>query len=75
MKLQTKVNIDKMGVLIRPDSKMCFLGSCFATHIGTRMIEVGLNAHVNPFGVLYNSILYQIFFYFSRCKSDYLKNS
>lgn len=56
MKLQTKVNIDKMGVLIRPDSKMCFLGSCFATHIGTRMIEVGLNAHVNPFGVLYNPI-------------------
>lgn len=31
-----------------------FLGSCFAENVGQRFVEYGLNALLNPLGVLYN---------------------
>ena len=35
-------------------SKILFLGSCFAAEMGQRMGQLGFSALVNPFGVLYN---------------------
>lgn len=56
MKFRTEVEIDVNNVSIVPDSKITLLGSCFAAHIGRKMEESGLDAHVNPFGVLYNPL-------------------
>ena len=54
MKLQTQVEIPTPLRLIGLRSRIAFVGSCFAKHIGHKMRESGLPALVNPFGVLYN---------------------
>ena len=41
---------------IHPGDGLTLLGSCFADHIGRRMVQSGLDAHANPFGVLYNPL-------------------
>lgn len=41
---------------ISPDSNIIWMGSCFAEHIGTKWKELGLNGHINPYGILYNPI-------------------
>ena len=40
---------------IHPGDGLTLL-SCFADHIGRRMVQSGLDAHANPFGVLYNPL-------------------
>ncbi len=54
MKLQTQVEIPSPLRPIGLRSRIAFVGSCFAQHIGQKMRESGLPALVNPFGVLYN---------------------
>lgn len=36
--------------------RMMLLGSCFATHIGTRLTDAKFRCDVNPYGVLYNPL-------------------
>lgn len=33
-----------------------FIGSCFTDHIGSKMLESGFSADINPFGVVYNPV-------------------
>ena len=54
MKLQTQVEIPSLLRPITIQSRMAFIGSCFAQHVGSKMRESGLPVLVNPFGVLYN---------------------
>ncbi len=54
MKFRTEIEIGKVGVTIEPDSKLLFMGSCFATNIGTECTNRGFSTLINPFGVTYN---------------------
>ena len=54
MKLQTKVEIGKSAIEIKPADRMLFVGSCFADNIGNRFIDNRFRAVVNPYGVMYN---------------------
>ncbi len=54
MKWQTKVETGISPDKISYDSKIIFIGSCFAQEIGEIMSRVGFDVNVNPFGVLYN---------------------
>lgn len=54
MNWQTKVEIAPIKERIRYEDKVLFLGSCFATEIGSVMRDLRFNAEVNPFGVMFN---------------------
>lgn len=54
MNFRTEVDIPLFDSLINAESKVVFLGSCFAENIGKRMKDTRLRCLVNPFGVLYN---------------------
>lgn len=56
MKFRTTVENEMKGLDIHPGDGLTLLGSCFADHIGQRMVQSGLDAHANPFGVLYNPL-------------------
>lgn len=56
MKFRTTVENEMKGLDIHPGDGLTLLGSCFADHIGRRMVQSGLDAHANPFGVLYNPL-------------------
>ncbi len=56
MKFRTIVETGMSGVEILPGDALTLLGSCFADRIGQRMVRSGLDAHANPFGVLYNPL-------------------
>lgn len=46
----------KAGKPLDPDRKILLIGSCFSDNIGTKMRQHGLDAIVNPCGVLYNPV-------------------
>ena len=54
MKWQTKAETGLSPYKISYDSKIIFLGSCFAQEIGEMMSRMSFDVNVNPFGVLYN---------------------
>ena len=54
VRLQTKVEIRKSSIEIKPTDRLLFVGSCFADNIGKRFVENRFNAVVNPYGVMYN---------------------
>lgn len=54
MKLQTPVEIAPFKEKITYDDKILFLGSCFATEVGSIMRDYKFDVILNPFGVLYN---------------------
>lgn len=58
MDLYTPVTLPPRAITLEPDSKVMMLGSCFAEHVGERLMQrMGKdNVDVNPFGVLYNPI-------------------
>lgn len=56
MKLITPIEISSSSHCLSLHSRVAFIGSCFAEHIGARMRQSGLPALVNPFGVLYNPL-------------------
>ena len=56
MILQTKLNIKPLEQTIRYGDGLLFLGSCFADEVGIICKDLGFNAMVNPFGVLYNPV-------------------
>lgn len=56
MNLSTPVEIEPLPLRLGFDSRLMFVGSCFADSIGEIMREAGFNAAVNPFGVVYNPV-------------------
>lgn len=56
MKFRTEVTIEQPEWQISPDSRLLFVGSCFATNIGQRFVDNQFQTVVNPFGVMYNPI-------------------
>ena len=54
VKLQTKVEIRKSSIEIRPTDRILFVGSCFADNIGKCFVGNRFRALVNPYGVMYN---------------------
>ncbi|MCW3787171.1 GSCFA domain-containing protein [Plebeiibacterium sediminum] len=51
---RTEIKPDCVVDKIEYDSKIMFLGSCFATNIGEKFKNARLNCMVNPYGVIYN---------------------
>lgn len=62
MQLQTQVSIPKASFEIYPNSKILFVGSCFADNIGNRFRNDQFLVTVNPYGVMYNpaSVLHTV---------------
>ncbi len=56
LKLQTPVEAGRSRTGISLKDKIFVLGSCFADNIGGKMLELGFDATVNPFGTLYNPV-------------------
>ncbi|TLX76161.1 GSCFA domain protein [Labilibacter sediminis] len=53
---RTEIEVKENSYKIEYDTKVMFLGSCFATNIGQKFKESKLQAMVNPFGVIYNPV-------------------
>ncbi len=51
---RTEIKVEPFKTKIEHDSKVMFLGSCFADNIGNKFAQCRLPAMVNPFGVIYN---------------------
>lgn len=56
MKLQTFVDCGRSTAGVSYANRTMVVGSCFADEIGSRMIDAGFDAMVNPFGTLYNPV-------------------
>ena len=56
MKWRTEIEIPKSRWQLTPDSRVLLVGSCFTDNIGRQMQAYGLQATVNPTGVLYNPL-------------------
>lgn len=54
MEFRTTVSVEPFKEKISYNSKIMFIGSCFATSIGGRMNDLLFPTLINPFGVLYN---------------------
>lgn len=52
----TKIDIPESKFKIDYNSKIAFLGSCFADNISKRFTERKFHTFVNPFGVIYNPL-------------------
>lgn len=52
----TKIDIPESEFKIDYNSKIAFLGSCFADNISKRFTERKFHTFVNPFGVIYNPL-------------------
>jgi Mor family transcriptional regulator len=42
--------------IIKPDSHVLLVGSCFTENIGVLMQSGGINVNINPFGILFNPL-------------------
>ena len=58
MNLFTHVTLPPASLTLKPESRIIFIGSCFAEHVGAQMQKrmPETNCLVNPFGVLYNPV-------------------
>lgn len=56
MEFRTKVNIEPSDLKITYTDKVMFLGSCFASNIGSRMEEGRMSVMINPAGTVYNPV-------------------
>ena len=54
MNFSTKIEITPLDKRIDYSHKLLFMGSCFASEIGERLLSLRFDIRVNPFGVLYN---------------------
>ncbi|MFV0553296.1 MAG: GSCFA domain-containing protein [Mangrovibacterium sp.] len=52
----TPVEIPRLHVTIDYQSRLMFMGSCFADSIGGKFEELKFSSEVNPFGVLFNPL-------------------
>ena len=53
---RTVVDLPQWPFRMFPADGFVFLGSCFAQHVGSRFADYGMQAMVNPLGVLYNPL-------------------
>ena len=53
---RTVVDLPQWPFRMFPADGFVFLGSCFAQHVGSRFADYGIQAMVNPLGVLYNPL-------------------
>ena len=56
LKLQTPVEAGQSKVSISLKDRIFVLGSCFADNIGRKMVDLGFEVCVNPFGTIYNPV-------------------
>ncbi|MBO7438280.1 MAG: GSCFA domain-containing protein [Bacteroidales bacterium] len=56
MDLFTKVDIPKSNISIDYNSKLMFVGSCFAENISRFFVDAKFNCLVNPTGIIYNPL-------------------
>ncbi len=56
LKLQTPVDTGQSKVTVSLNDKIFILGSCFADNMGQKMVELGFDVCLNPFGTLYNPV-------------------
>lgn len=56
LKLQTPVETGRSKVGVSLNDKIVILGSCFADNMGQKMVDLGFDACLNPFGTLYNPV-------------------
>lgn len=56
LKLQTPVETGRSAVSISLKDKIFVLGSCFADNMGQKMVDLGFDICLNPFGTLYNPV-------------------
>jgi len=54
MKLSTLVPIKPLSPPLDYESKILFLGSCFAENIGNKVQYYGFESSLNPFGIIFN---------------------
>lgn len=54
MDFRTRIEIPKQDISINHDTRVMLFGSCFAEHIGMKLLQHKFKAEVNPFGILYN---------------------
>lgn len=56
LKLQTPVETGRSKVGVSLNDKIVILGSCFADNMGQKMVDLGFDICLNPFGTLYNPV-------------------
>jgi hypothetical protein len=56
MDFRTRIDIAEWSDSITYTDELFFMGSCFAEHIGQRMIRAGFDGFLNPFGIVYNPL-------------------
>lgn len=78
--LYTEVKIPKAQTVVAYQSRMMFVGSCFADNIGSMFANAKFNCLINPLGTLYNPLSIKILFdYLTSGKeikeSDFFQNN
>jgi hypothetical protein len=56
VELRTRINIEKSSSKITYSDPVMFIGSCFASEIGSRMAEGRMQVMINPAGTVYNPV-------------------
>ena len=56
LKLQTPIETGRSKVGVSLNDKIVILGSCFADNMGQKMVDLGFDVCLNPFGTLYNPV-------------------
>lgn len=56
LNLQTPVETGRSKVGVSLNDKIVILGSCFADNMGQKMVDLGFDVCLNPFGTLYNPV-------------------
>ena len=56
LKLQTPVETGRSKVGVSLNDKIVIFGSCFADNMGQKMVDLGFDVCLNPFGTLYNPV-------------------
>lgn len=56
LKLQTPIEAGRSKVGVSLNDKIVILGSCFADNMGQKMVDLGFDVCLNPFGTLYNPV-------------------
>ena len=56
LKLQTPVDAGQSKVPVSLNDRIFILGSCFADNMGQKMIDLGFDVCLNPFGTIYNPV-------------------
>ncbi|GAB3934668.1 GSCFA domain-containing protein [Larkinella terrae] len=56
MDFRTELSPEKLPALIRPDSRIVTIGSCFAEVLGRQLIDNKVDVLSNPFGTLFNPV-------------------